>query len=90
MDWTAPRILIIASEPAVYFTIEELLRSYGYDVATAPNSVSASRLAAEGQFAAILLAPALAAIPGLDRSPPARVNPHGAVERWPVEGQISA
>jgi DNA-binding response OmpR family regulator len=71
MDWTAPRILIIASEPALHFTIEEILRAYGYDVATAPSSASASRLAAEGQFAAILLDPALVAIPPLDRSPAA-------------------
>ncbi len=85
MNWTAPRILVIASEPAVRFTIEELLRAYGYDVTTAPSSVAALRLDAEGQFAATLLDSTLLALPALDRPPLVRLNPHGEVERWPME-----
>ncbi len=36
MDWTAPRILVIAPAPTLRFTIEELLRTAGYDVTTTP------------------------------------------------------
>jgi len=43
MDWTAPRILVIAPEPALRFTIEEVLRAYGYAVTTAPSSAAAVR-----------------------------------------------
>jgi CheY-like chemotaxis protein len=89
MDWTAPRILVIASKPAVRFTIEELLRAYGYDVTTAPSSAAALRLDAEGQFSAILLDSTLLVMPSLDRSSPVRVNSHEEAERWPVEERIS-
>jgi DNA-binding NtrC family response regulator len=47
MDWTAPRILVIAPAPALRFTIEEVLRAYGYDVITAPSSAAALHLDAE-------------------------------------------
>jgi CheY-like chemotaxis protein len=75
MNWTAPRILVIASEPAVRFTIEELLRAYGYDVTTAPSSAAALRLDSEGQFAATLVDTTLLAKPALDRPPLVRLNP---------------
>ncbi len=88
MDWTAPRILVIAFEPSLRFTIEELLRAYGYDVTTAPSSVAALHLDAERRFAAMLLDSTLLALPALDRSPPILVKPHDELERWPVEEQI--
>jgi len=90
MDWTAPRVLVIALEPALRFTIEEILRAYGYDVTTAPSGAAALHLDAEGSFAAMLVDATLLAMPVLDRSPPIRLNPHHDLERWPVEESIPA
>jgi DNA-binding response OmpR family regulator len=88
MDWTAPRILVIAAEPALRFTIEELLRAYGYDVTTAPSSAAALHLDAEGRCAAMHVDSTLLALPALDRLPPALVKPHDGLERWPFEEYI--
>jgi DNA-binding response OmpR family regulator len=84
MNWTAPRILVIAHEPALCFTIEELLRAYGYDVTIAPSSAAALHLDAEARFAAILLHSTVLAMPTLDQSPPVQLNAHDERERWPM------
>jgi CheY-like chemotaxis protein len=88
MDWTAPRILVIAPAPALRFTIEEVLRAYGYDITTAPSNMAALDLDAEGRFAALLVDSTLLALPALNRSPPSLVKPHDELERWPVEEHI--
>ena len=90
MDWTAPRILVIAAAPALRFTIEELLRAYGYDVITVPSSAAALHLDAEDRFAAILVDATLLAMPVLDWPPPVRLNPHQDLERWSMEECIPA
>jgi CheY-like chemotaxis protein len=88
MDWTAPRILVIAPAPALRFTIEEVLRAYGDDVTTAPSSAAAVRRDAEGRCAALLVDAALLAMPALDRLPPILVKPDDELERWPVDEWI--
>ena len=47
MDWTAPHTLVIAPEPALRVTLVEVLRPYGHDVTTAPNSAAALHLDAK-------------------------------------------
>jgi CheY-like chemotaxis protein len=88
MDWTAPRILVIAAEPALRFTIEELLRAYGYDVTTAPSSVAALHFDPDGRCAAMHVDSTLLVLPALDRSSPVLVKPHDQLERWPMKEQI--
>jgi DNA-binding response OmpR family regulator len=88
MDWTAPRILVIAPAPALRFTIEEVLRAYGYDVITAPSSAAALHLDAEGRYAAMLVDSTLLAMPALDRSSPDVLKPDDELERWPAEEWI--
>jgi DNA-binding response OmpR family regulator len=88
MDWTAPRILVIAAEPALRFTIEELLRAYGYDVTTAPSSVAALHLDPDDRCAAMHVDSTLLVLPALDRSSPVLVKPHDQLERCPRKEQI--
>ena len=80
MDWTAPQILVIASEPTVRFTIEELLRAYGYDVTTAPSRAAASHIDTEGRFAAMVVDPTFVSMPLADQAPLARVKPDHELE----------
>jgi CheY-like chemotaxis protein len=88
MDWTAPRILVIAPAPALRFTIEEVLRAYGYDVTTAPSSAAALHLDAEGRCAALLVGSTLLALPAPDRWSPDLLKPDDELERWPLEEWI--
>jgi DNA-binding response OmpR family regulator len=88
MDWTAPRILVIAPQPALRFTIEEVLRASGYDVTTAPSSVATLYLDAKDRYAAMLVDSTLLAMPALDRLSPILGKPHDELERWPVEEGI--
>jgi CheY-like chemotaxis protein len=88
MDWTAPRILVIAPAPALCFTIEEVLRAYGYDVTAAASSAAALQLDAEGPFAALLLDPALLAASARGQRPPVRLEADVVQERWPVEEEL--
>jgi len=88
MDWTAPRILVIAAEPALRFTIEEVLRAYGYDVTTAPSSAAALQLDAEGRCVAMHADSTLLAMPALDRLSPILGEPHDDLKRWQLEEWI--
>ncbi len=88
MDWTVPRILVIAPAPALRFTIEEVLRTAGYDVTTTPSCAAALHLDAECRCVAMHGDATLLAMPALDWSRPILLKPHDELERWPVEEWI--
>ena len=50
-----PRMLIVAADPTLRFTLEEILQYYGYDAATAASRAEAATLIAHDPFEQVLL-----------------------------------
>jgi CheY-like chemotaxis protein len=52
----SPHIFIVAAAPALRFTLEELLRAYGYDVSSVASATAVEALASLPPCAAVLTA----------------------------------
>ena len=59
MTRASPQMLIVAADPTLRFTLEELLSYYGYAVTTAASEAVAEVLIAERSFDLLLLARSL-------------------------------
>jgi DNA-binding NtrC family response regulator len=81
MDWTNPRILIVAASPTLRFTLEELLRYYGYDVVSAASAEAALGLLAHSRFDMVLFEDAVSAIKPADGPLPTQAKPHDQLEQ---------
>jgi len=80
MDSFSPHILVVAASPALRFTLEELLRHYGYTVTTAARG-EAPDLLAHGPFDVVLLADALPAITETNGAPLVQAQSQPLLER---------
>ena len=55
MDPVSPHIIVVAAQPALRFTLEELLSAYGYTVTSVRSSEDVDDLTDQGQYAALLI-----------------------------------
>jgi len=93
MDSSSPHILVVAASPALRFTLEELLRHYGYTVTTA-TTAEAADLLAHGPFDVVVLDEVPPAITETDGTPLVRaqlqtVLRHALEAEWRQSSHIS-
>ena len=78
MDRTSPHVLIVAAQPVVRFSLEELLRAYGYDVTSVSGVAPEPSDAVLEGYAAVLVA---STVPQTDRYGHAPSQSDGLPER---------
>ena len=82
MARASPRMLIVAADPALRFTLEELLSYYGYAVTTAASEAVAEVLIAERSFDLLLLIRSLAEPAELNRPETSDTAPPNERNDW--------
>jgi DNA-binding response OmpR family regulator len=75
-------MLIVAADPTLRFTLEELLGYYGYAVASAASPARAEELIKQGGFNLLLLVYPLAGAADEDHSQHLEVGMHGEPIDW--------
>jgi CheY-like chemotaxis protein len=82
MARASPQMLIVAADPTLRFTLEELLGYYGYTVTTAASEAVAQVLIAERTFDLLLLIRSLAEPAELNQSETSEMAPPSEHTDW--------